>query len=1034
MPATLLIAPAAQGKTEQALRRIDAARTGGAPNPVAVLLPGRVPLEAFRARLAARGPALGVRLFTFYELYSDLLAQAGGLRPQLEGAVQTRLLQRLAARLAAQGQLPYFTPLLGKPGFPATLRETIEVLKRARLAPEVLAAAVGPGAEPPRASLGPRLAELAAIYDAYQGWLLEKNWADPEGLGWLCALALAQDPRLAGDWRLLVVDGFDEFNPTQLAVLGLLAGRAQDTLITLTGEARPRLAQRRFQRAAKSLAAELPQLVTEYLPPLAVTAPELHFVEANLFELAAPYPRPPAHVTFLQGQTRAVEARAALRWLKQRLVEDHFALGELAVLARALEPYRPFLEETAREFGLPLRVVGGVPLAENPAVSALLGVLDLPASRPAWPPRALLAALRSPYFDWGAAGIDAAQAAALDTLSRQARIQGGLEQWRAALSALAAAATAEAATPEDEPENGSATPLDAAAAGAALERLAARLTPPARAPLADYIRFVEDLVGDDPTLTPAPADEADKASDTLAMVARAQAEPATAGRDLAALRSFKAALRGLALAAAVLDDAEVLDYASFSGALREAVAAASYQPSDETGAGLLVASILDARGLSFRAVALLGLAEGEFPQAEREMPLLRDADRAALSARGARLEPHLRGDEITLFYEAVTRAREQLLVSRPYLADDGQAWEPSTYWRQLWELLGRPEAVRVRPEDPLPAAAVASAAEWVEQGYDPQAIAHGLAVFQAREAARAAGPFEGELPELATALAARYPPEQSWSASRLEAYGTCGFFYYVAHALQLEPRAEPEAGYDARSLGSMYHTILQKLYAQAADPHDLAALLARLPEIAQAVFATAPTLYGFRPTVLWQQQQTELLRVLRDTVTELAGVSEGWTPRYFEQRFGFHDAPLVIDTPGGPLRLHGVIDRIDVNATGQLRLIDYKTSGAPIAAGDLEDGRQLQLPLYALGATDALRLGEVEDGFYWHIGAARASSLKLAKYEGGVAGALTAAKEHLAAHVAGIYGGQFQPQPPEKGCPSFCPAAGFCWRYTPRRF
>src|SRR5262249_2719371 len=151
-------------------------------------------------------------------------------------------------------------------------------------------------------------------------------------------------------------------------------------------------------------------------------------------------------------------------------------------------------------------------------------------------------------------------------------------------------------------------------------------------------------------------------------------------------------------------------------------------------------------GLSFRAVALLGLAEGEFPQAEREMPLLREADRAALSERGARLEPHVRGDELTLFYEAVTRARENLLIGRPYLADDGQAWEPSTYWRQLHRLLGQPQPLRVRPEDRLAGGAVASAAEWIEQGYDPAAIAPGLTVFRARQAPRAAGPFEGELP------------------------------------------------------------------------------------------------------------------------------------------------------------------------------------------------------------------------------------------------------------------------------------------------
>jgi hypothetical protein len=114
--------------------------------------------------------------------------------------------------------------------------------------------------------------------------------------------------------------------------------------------------------------------------------------------------------------------------------------------------------------------------------------------------------------------------------------------------------------------------------------------------------------------------------------------------------------------------------------------------------------------------------------------------------------------------------------------------------------------------------------------------------------------------------------------------------------------------------------------------------------------------------------------------------------------------------------------------------VDYKASGAPISADDLKDGHRLQLPLYALAARDALNLGEVAAGLYWHIGKAKESSLKLEKFEGGVPGAFEAAKQHLAAHVAGIRAGRFQPKPPEGGCPSYCPAIRFCWRYKPKGF
>ena len=1042
----LLLAPAAHGKTQHALARIRVVRAEHPLTPIVVILPNHTQLAEFRRRFAVLGGALGVSLFTFYGLYAELLARAGQPYPELDDPAQARLIRALVDDLAERGVLTHFAPLRARPGFAGALREAIEELKRARVFPEDFAAATRASPEQSRRSLGPRLEELAEIYSAYQRWLQDKHWADPEGLGWLAAEALEKDKTLGRELRLLVVDGFDEFNPTQLAVLAHLATRAAETLITLTGDPqRQRLAHRRFHRAQQQLINVLkPEVMGQTESGGQRVAETLRHLEAHLFEPPTSNPAPLRFggnclqspmandsITFLEAQTRALESRAALRWIKQRLVADGLRLDEVAILARALDPYRAFLEETAREFGLPLRIVGGAPLAESPVVSALLALLALPVE--GWKPRPLLAAWRSPYFDWPALGIDPAHAATLDAVARSGRVVEGLDQWREALRQFAAPPAREDVA--DEPESAAARPVTDTAARAAFETFVARVTSPSRASLPDFVVFVEDLIGDDPPLPGPRVGHAKETPGSLNVVARALAATETAARDIAALRAFKDILRGLVLSEALIREEKAeWEYTAFITALREAVESSISRPHSPPAEGVFTASVLDARGLSFRAVALLGLAEGEFPQAEREMPLLREADREALRARGVNLESRLRGDEVTFFYEAVTRTREHLLLCRPYLADDGQRWEPSAYWRQVWRLTGEPQPLTARPEDRLPPAQIASPAEWIEHGYDARAIARGAAVLQARLAAQASGPHEGELPELVPAIAARFPPDKSWSASRLEAYGTCGLYFYFAHALKLEPRAEPEEGYDVRALGSMYHAILERLYRDAPDPTGLDGLLSRLPKVARDVFVAAPADYGFRPTALWDQQQAELLRILRETVTALADKSEGWTPRYFEQRFGFGSPALVVHTPEGEVRLHGYIDRIDVDAEGRLRVVDYKASGAPISADDLKDGHRLQLPLYALAARDALNLGEVAAGLYWHIGKAKESSLKLEKFEGGVPGAFEAAKQHLAAHVAGIRAGRFQPKPPEGGCPSYCPATRFCWRYKPKGF
>jgi ATP-dependent helicase/DNAse subunit B len=289
---------------------------------------------------------------------------------------------------------------------------------------------------------------------------------------------------------------------------------------------------------------------------------------------------------------------------------------------------------------------------------------------------------------------------------------------------------------------------------------------------------------------------------------------------------------------------------------------------------------------------------------------------------------------------------------------------------------------------------------------------------------------EGHLHELSDALARRYSPSYGWSASKLESYGTCPFYFYIAYALELTPRTPPEEGYDVRMLGSMLHQILEFTYGRAADPADLDECLQLMPAVAQEVFEAAPAEYGFRPTPLWQFQQTELTGILEQTINALAEISQGYTPRHFEPRFGMGAPSLVLQTEIGAVRLHGYIDRVDVTPEGKLRIIDYKTGSAAISPRHLEEGRRLQLPIYALAARDALGLGEVAAGFYWHIGKAAASSLKLERYPGGVNAAFETAAQHVASHVKNIRAGQFEPQAPENGCPHYCPAIGFCWQYV----
>ncbi len=1058
MAIQLILAPAARGKTARA---VDAIRALPPLSPVRVLVPDQIEAAAFRRRLAQVGGALGVEVQTFYGLYADVLALAAcraenheQLLANLSPSVRRRLIQHIVGTLCDAGRLSYYAPLRHSSGFAHLLAELIGELKRARVFPEEFESAL--------AEREPRLAELARIYAAYQAWLIEAGWMDADGQGWLAAIALEEHPALLSDLSLLVVDGFDELNPTQLRALGLLAGRAAQTLVTLTGDAeRPhRLAHRRPARAlaalrdmfdktilspafpvtlSPSLALQARHLVTVACSASASPCPPLAHLEEHLFEPSAPQCKTDGAIEFIEAQNRAAETREALRWLKARIVRERVPLSEVAVIARDVTPYRPFLEEVAAEFGMPLRIVSGAELGANPAIAALLNLLALTLEPDSWSPRALLDALSSPYFDWSDYGLLPGDADRLGDVARDGQVISGLEQWREAFSRLAAntrrAETTPVALDEDLAPRRPPTGEEAARLQAAFENIAARIAPAPQAALRDRVAWIEDFIGPDPALAPRRGARSADDDVSLRVVARARQNPATAERDVAALRAFKEILAGLVLADSILKEAMALpvhekeapaiSHSDFVAELLQALQSAAYTMPVE-GEAILVASVLQARGLTFDSAALVGLAEGDFPRAEREDALLREADRAWLKARGFAIEPRLRGDEAALFYQAVTRARRRLLLCRPYLADDGQPWEPSPYWSAALRLFEGASVAHIRPTDPVPDAA----SEQERIGKQANAVTQASAAILRARSNHAPSVWKGDLstPAVQAALEKRFGRDQLWSSSRLETYAKCPFYFWAAYAMDLEPREPPQAGYDVMILGSIYHLVLERLYGQVPDG-DPERLRAELPRVARRVYDAAPNDYGFRPTPLWERQQEELTEVLRRTLDALIDIAGDYKPLVQEMPFGLKDQPpLTLSTT---LQLRGYIDRIDRAPDGRLRIIDYKAGSTPISAGDLADGHRLQLPLYALAAQQALG-AEVSSGFYWHIASAKPSSLRLEKYQGGVANAVETAVEHALAIAAAVRGGRFAPAPPEEGCPRFCPAATFCDQYRPK--
>jgi ATP-dependent helicase/DNAse subunit B len=1003
MKTSLLISPPATGKTQTCIVQICETLREHPLSQARVIVPDRLQALSFRRRLASSGGVLGAHVGTFSDLYKFILERAGIYIPVASNA----LLHRVVQVVVDETQLVHYAPLRTLPGFLLVLRDSFAELKRALIYPEDFLEKSKNAALPQQ--------ELAQLYAAYQTKLKQLNWADIEGLSWLAVAALESNPALMDNAiQLLVVDGFDSFIGTQRRALKLLADKT-DVLITLEGEKdSPRSAHRRFAKTLETLRSELsPEIISLSRKP-SLPRDVLH-IEKNLFEAGSL--QKPERTFLTEVRSPADEAREALRWIKSRVVRDEIPLHECAIFTPNPDVYQPLIRSAAREFGMPVHFTQSDPLTSSSAIAALTNLLALSAQN--FKTNALFKTLRSPYFSFA---IDHITIDLLEKVSRAARIVEGQAQWDETWERLISAKT------ESQPDLDDERALrdlprgeDARALRIQLDGFFARLNPlDGTHTQTEWTRWLEDLL------------------DALKFYENTSGE-----RDELACESFREALRALVMSESIAG-ARVVDFQQYISDLQNALEGAAVdEPHVMGGSSLLVGNMREARGLRYQAVALLGFSEGIFPEVERPDPFLTEDLRAALG-----LDSRLEREQGSLFYQAVTRTDAQLLITRPYLSDDGENWEASPFWNAVKNLFKKEAVQKIRPDDARPLADAASSQEllfWaVRRKGLPKSYAdvserwrdlqHARDVVHARRAKQVEGKYEGNTPDLKDILTKRYAPEQVWSASRLEAYGSCPQMFYVSVALGLEASAPPELGLDVMQIGSILHKILEETYQTAKNPADVDSVLKNLPAVAKRVFKNAPQAYGFRPSELWDLEQGQFLSKLEFTIQELAKNSEDWTPFVYEQAFGIHDSPaLKIQLDGEQILLRGVIDRVDKNADGELRVLDYKTGSSHLAQDDLKKGKRLQLPLYALAVRDALKLGKPIDGIYWAINAAKAGALKLAIFENengeGIEAAIETVKGHLKNIVTGIRAGEFSPKPPKGGCPAYCPAAQWCWRY-----
>lgn len=412
-------------------------------------------------------------------------------------------------------------------------------------------------------------------------------------------------------------------------------------------------------------------------------------------------------------------------------------------------------------------------------------------------------------------------------------------------------------------------------------------------------------------------------------------------------------------------------------------------PGRTLGQGLYVGPLGATPGLSHTKTVILGLVEGQFPRTPREDPLLSDQLRAASRALSEKSDVTHRDVRLVAIAVAASRHPSLLLTSR----GDMRSNRSRVWPRVLDPLVGSRQTIDSHYQGLAAHGRPVTADEFGLRAL----IKHleGNEPIHTHELAQLDGILSANLSRTGDRLKKRLtrhagavtggqidPTERLLSPTALEAYAQCPRKYLFARVLRLGEDERPERIDDIqpRERGTLIHTVLERFITEAIDESDVpepgepwsVERRARLFDILEEEikFASGRGITG-------GQVRTKLLH--RWLVTEMANfldqdetVREHFqsTPRWAEYEFGRQDSPpLEGSWAGRKMKLRGSVDRVDLTADGGLLVIDYKGgSGRPFEGMEdnpLNDGRRLQLPLYARAVAEKEGREGRKTGVYW---------------------------------------------------------------------
>lgn len=886
------------------------------------------------------------------------------------------------AILSVRDELRYFHPRDRGSVLPrGTFEKIIHVIRKLKdsgVYPRTLLDEVGASEEDEQA----KLRDIAQIYLAYETILSELGALDAEGVFQSLHRDCSQQRfeqavrELFPAVKEVLIIGFDEFTEPELGFIEKLCAMKLGVSLVFDFQlGNPAL----FGHLEKNYK-KFTELGFVHQPDLSVRALSRNFFGAGeeafsshivdhigqtLFKREKTATKIGTdEITVAKAKDRVQEIELVCKLIKQLAADKPDRdLSRICVALYRPQLYTPMIREQFKKFGIPVNVTDRFELSQAPPVIAIIGLLEIATK--GFRRDDVLRTTGSCYFEFSNNGkpLDRAN---LATISLDLRIPGGVRTWEKKIDHQLDRLHSEMLVSFDDQENTrhardinrlEKAKSDIQWLDATLRNISLDQTPSVfeqgLQQLVEYLDLPRRIVT-------FPSEE------LIEKDAQAYAKFLEVVSQMVSLLEYQ--------------EGKEKQYSLkfYVEQLKIALSEERYNIREQFGAGVLVTSIEETRGLPVDVMIVAGLVDGEFPsvyQSEIFFSTKRMKER----------EQHHVWENRYLFYQAITNWSEHLYLTFPE-QDADLDLVPSSFVDALksivhvqeWEYPGRTpfDTTIYSAEDLLKeygrslrsGAANVPAIPSSLQSRTAN-VKHAIEVERSRVELNNLPEYSGNIFEALSKEAKEQLQQlkhRVYSVSQLETYGKCPYQFFVQRLLRVNILDEWDEEFSPLEKGSALHEVLFEFYTERRDKQmpsligcsdeEFAEAHRQLVEIAERKLADIDILDAF-----WDLEKELILGdvqtgngVLKEFLQYERNRRTSFRPEFFEVGFGSElgrqtriDKSFSSDEPivAGAVNLRGKVDRVEIGHDA-FAIVDYKTGKNLSTMDDMRSGISLQLPLY----------------------------------------------------------------------------------------